>query len=317
MRLDGKGAIVTGSSTGIGRGIALTLAHYGASVVVNARGSGASGVKAIDDVVDEITSAGGKAIAVAGSVDDPNFANRLVERCIDAFGAVDILVNNAAIYDAQCILPVTECPLDTWQRILSVDVNSVFFMSRAALPHMIKKRWGRVITAASYAGTGRLGGSAYCTAKSALFGLTRAMAVDYGPYGITSNAYNPEALTPNSQSVDPEGMAAMVNRWVTRGALTARELNYMVELGGPDGVAPWIAYLCLDESANINGHTFAVEGRRVSLIAPPDEARLLYRNATDQGPWSLDELVKLSPMAFPLTNEWPRRSEEELAAWGG
>lgn len=313
MSLAGKRAIVTGSSSGIGRAIAILLAAEGAQVVVNARGSGPNGVAAINAVVDEITGSGGKAIAFAGAVDAPDVAKAMVARCVDAFGGVDILVNNAGIFGASA--PVDQCPLDEWRAVMRVNLDGVFFMCREALPHMKAQRWGRIITAGSLAGYGQIGGSGYSASKSALYGLMRSIAADYGPYGVTANCYNPEARGVMGGSADQTVFDGYVRHYKEKGFYTAAEAAYLAGIGGPDGVAPWIAYLCSDQADYLNGQTFALDTRRVALVAPPDEVRMLFRDAATQGPWSINELERLAPLVFPLVNEWPRREGQALADW--
>jgi 3-oxoacyl-[acyl-carrier protein] reductase len=310
MRLKGKRAIVTGSSAGIGKSIALMLAAEGASVVINARGA-----DKMNAVVAEIRGAGGTAIGVAGPVDDERFCNELIDRCVGEFGGLDILINNAAVYSIEAIGQLSACSTAEWMRIMGVNLHAPFFLCRAALPHMIAQRWGRIINAASYAGTGKMGGSAYSVSKSALFGLTRALAADYGPYGITSNAFNPEAITAMGNTVDPEIAKAMRRRYVEKGWRAEHELDYLNSIGGPDAIAPFVTYLCLDEADYLNGHTFALESRRIALLETPDEERILYRDHARQGIWSLEELRTMAPLAFPLSNTWPRRTGEALARW--
>ena len=237
MRLKGKRALVTGSSRSIGRAIARLLATEGAQVVVNARGSDSTGLRAIDEVVDEIRASDGIAIGLAGTVDDPDSAKRLIDGCVTAFGGIDILINNAGIYSIESVGPLIECSEEAWRQTLSINLNGVFYTSRAALPHMIRQRWGRIINAGSVAGTGRFGGSAYCASKAALFGLGRAMAADYGPYGITINTYNPEAHPVQDTSYYP----AVVQQWLQRGYVGPAEAAFREGMAGPEGVAPWIA----------------------------------------------------------------------------
>lgn len=310
--LAGRSAIVTGSSSGIGREIALLLARQGVNVVINARGSGDTGIAVLDDVVARIRADGGTAIAVPGAVNDPLVAQALVERCVEAFGSVDILINNAAI----CTLdPVDRCDAAHWREMIDINLNGVFYTCNAALPHMKRQRWGRLLTASSLAGLGVIGGSSYAASKAALLGLSRAMAADYGPYGITSNAYLPEARTAMGATDDAETFKAMRRHWHDRGYETAQESAYRLGTGGPEGIAPWIAYLCTDDAAYLNGQAFAVEGRRIAMIAWPDETRALYRDIETHGPWSLEELQTMAPLAFPVANRWPRRSAEDLAHW--
>ena len=314
VKLAGKRAIVTGSTTGIGREIALYLAAQGARVVVNARGARQGGIGAIDAVVDEIRTNGGSAIGVAGAVDDPKFAAHLVEECVRQLGGIDILINNAAILIPEALGPVGDCSLDAWEQTLRVNLFGPFYTSRAALPHMIEQQWGRIVNAGSYAGLGWMGGSGYSAAKSGLFGMSRAMAADYGPYGITVNVYNPEAMTPMNDDLAVP-YEQVIQHWVERGFRTQAEAEYIKGNGGPEGIPPWIAYLCSDAADYLNGEVFAVESRRIALVAAPDESRVLFRDYAKSGAWSLEELAQLAPLAFPIKNRWPRRSGAALAQW--
>lgn len=312
MRLAGKRVIVTGSSSGIGRSVALALAKEGAKVVINARGTGKSGTKAIDDVVDEIRSAGGTAFGMPGAVNDVAFAEELVNGCVKEFGGIDILINNAGVYVLEA---VADCTLEQWRQTVDINLNGTFYMSHFALPHMVRQQWGRIINTGSSASTGGLGGSAYAASKSALSGLTRAMAADYGPYGITCNVFNPEALTAMGAEESRDLFVAMHVRWHELGYLSAAELAGRIGTGGPDGIAPWVTYLCLDSSDYLNGRVFTTESRRVGMLAGPDETRVLYRDADRQGPWDIEELEAMAPLVFPVSNAWPRRTGEDLEKW--
>lgn len=315
MSLAGKSAVITGSSAGIGRAIALLLAEQGANVVINGRGSGARGQAAIDSVVEEIRAKRGQAIGIAGAVDDPAVAESLVSACVKEFGGIHVLVNNAGIFNAETNGPVHLCSLQAWHETIAINLNAVFYVSRVALRYMKRQRWGRILNAASLAGTGAIGGSAYVATKSALFGLTRAMAGDYGPWGITVNAYNPEADTDMSSSKDPAGFAAWMEVLIDRGFRTPAECRYSATVGGPEGVAPFVAYLCSDEAEYLNGHVFALEGRRIALLSSPAEGRTLFRDFAAQGPWSIEELARLTPLIFQVSNQWPKRTEAQLRAW--
>lgn len=311
-RLAGRSAVVTGSSSGIGRAIAMLLAAEGARVVVNGSGTTDASAAAIRHAVEEIRDNGGTAIGAAARIEDPDEAGRLIAQCVDTFGSIDILINNAAVF---ALTTVADCPLEQWRRTLDVNLDGVFHTSRHALPHMVAQRRGRIVTATSLAGLGTIGGSDYSASKAAVIGLGRAIAADYGPYGITSNLYSPEARTPMGETSDDSVFRDMRRRWVARGLETEAQSAYRMAVGGPEGVAPWVAYLCLDEAGHINGEVFAVEARRVALIAWPDETATLFRDAAAQGPWTLDELSILSPLAFPIANRWPQRTGAALEAW--
>jgi NAD(P)-dependent dehydrogenase (short-subunit alcohol dehydrogenase family) len=178
---------------------------------------------------------------------------------------------------------------------------------------MVKQRSGRIINAGSYAGLGWMGGSAYIAAKSGLFGFTRAIASDYGPYGITANVYNPEAMTPMGDSAG--GYFELLKYCEARGYRTPEETKYLIDIADGDGVAPWVAYLASDDSDYLNGQVFAVEGRRVAMVAMPEEERVLFHDYKANGAWSLDKLSLLAPLAFPVKNRWPRREGEDLVRW--
>ena len=310
MRLKDKRVVITGSSAGIGRSIALKLAGEGAKIVINARGAAA-----VEAVVREIGEAGGQATGFAGSVDDEAVAQNLVDHCVGAFGGIDILINNAAIFGPESIGPVDACPNDVWRQTLSVNLNGPFYLSKAALPHMKEQGWGRIVNASSMAGTGSLGGSAYSVSKAALIGLTRSMAADYGPYGITVNAYNPEALTAMGDSHDSASYEAFLLYLERRGLRTAQDTAYSKGVGGPEAIAPFVAYLCTDAADYLNGQVFAIESRRIAMLAMPEEQRSLFRDHARSGVWSIEELDLMAPMAFRVRNAWPRRTGQALQDW--
>ena len=311
MKLKDKRAVITGSSRSIGREIAKCLAEEGAKVVINASGASDASRAAMDSVVEEIRDLGGTAIGIAGAVDDPTSAKALVEGCVSEFGGIDILINNAGTYDTDGVSGVADCSDESWKKLFSVNVDAVFYTCRAALPHMVRQQWGRIINAGSVAGTGKFGGSSYVASKSALFGLGRAIAADYGPYGITVNTYNPEAHPSEDRDFFPE----IVKHWVKRGYVKQPEANFRAGMMEPDGVAPFVAYLCTEDAEYLNGHVFAVDARRVSILGRPDEQQFLYRDPTRDGAWTIDTFKNAAPFAFQVENEWPQRTGDDLAEW--
>ena len=311
MKLKDKRAVITGSSRSIGREIAKCLGEEGAKVVINASGASDSSRAAMDSVVEEIRDLGGTAIGIAGAVDDPASAKALVESCVAEFCGIDILVNNAGTYDTDGVGGAADCSDESWQKAIAVNLNSVFYTCRAALPHMVNQRWGRILNAGSVSGTGRFGGSSYAASKAALFGLGRAMAADYGPYGITVNTYNPEAHPSEDRDFFPE----VVKHWVKRGYVRQPEANFRAGMMEPDGIAPFIGYLCTDHAEYLNGRVFAVDARRVSILGEPDEQQLLCRDPVCDGAWTIDRFESTAPLAFQVENAWPRRTGEDLANW--
>jgi 3-oxoacyl-[acyl-carrier protein] reductase len=312
MKLLGKRAIVTGSSTGIGRAIAIRLAGEGASVIVNSRASKAQSMNDLDATVGEIRRNGGIAQAIAASVHDPADVKALVQACLDFYGGVDIVVNNAGIYSPTAI---DACSLEEWHSLLRTNLDGPFLMTREVLPHMKKQRWGRILNAGSSAGFGAMGTSGYAASKSALFGFTRAIAADYGPYGITANCYNPEGRSQMAGISDDKIFEAMLRHYEARGYCTPAEIQNLRSIGGPEGIGPWIAYLCSESADYINGQIFAVESRRIALISDPHEVRTLSNFVVPLDGVSADELERTAPLAFPLENRWPKRFDDDFERW--
>jgi NAD(P)-dependent dehydrogenase (short-subunit alcohol dehydrogenase family) len=319
MRFEGKNAIVTGSTRGIGREIALLLAREGAKVVVNGRGMGPDGpgtnMTDMDAVVEEIRAADGVAVGCAGAVQDFELARKLVETCYESFGSVDILVNNAGVPGG---LSVEACPPEYWNDTIGANLSGSFYCAHHAVPHMKKQRWGRILNCGSWSVTGRLGGSCYPASKAGLSGLTRAMAYSLGSWGITTNCYWPDARTAMTDqgSEGDELFVELVGSWHLRGWISDAERDHIAGIHGPEGVAPFVVFLCTEEADSINGCIFNVEAGRICLLPEPDPVAVLYRDVDREGPWSLDELSRVVPRSFGarLRNPQPKRPQEELDA---
>lgn len=196
LSLQGKTALVTGAATGIGRAMALMFAQAGARVVVNHLSQTAQA----QAVVQAITSAGGEALAIDADVS----LGADVQRLATEAGEVHILVNNAGILQEKPFLDTTE---DDWDRMLAVDLKSVFLMSRAVLPGMVARGNGVIVNLASDLGIlGRENYAPYCTAKAGVIGLTRSLAREFAPQGIRVNAIAPGPV--NTAMVSLEHMSA-------------------------------------------------------------------------------------------------------------
>jgi len=315
MKLAGRRVVVTGASTGMGLEIAKAFSKEGASVVVNARGSGADGRAALEEATAATTAAGTKAISFAGDVSEPGVAEQLIAACVDTFGGIDILINNAGVHDGGTILNQS---VEEWHRTLKINLDGPFLTSLAAAPHMKAQRWGRIINATSGAAWGGNGGTSYPASKAGLIGLTCAMARDLGMYGVTVNAYNPQARTRMSdgEATGEEAtkrFQAAMRSFLKRGFYTQAKLDWLLGMTPADGIPPWILYLCLEEAKYINGEVFFLDGRRVGLLSQADEVRTMLRSYNDHGPFPLDELIANAPIFFPLENRWPRKTDEEIA----
>jgi len=185
----GRSAIVTGSGRNIGRAVALALAAGGASVVVN----GHRDRDAVDAVVKEIADAGGRALGLMADVSKHAEVAALVRAAADAFGSVDIVVSNVGMRRMQ---PFLEIGLEDWDAVLATNLTPAFYLARNAIPHMQKRKWGRIILISGFDGFwGQVTQRAHnITAKAGLHGLAKALAREFGPDGITANTVAPGAI---------------------------------------------------------------------------------------------------------------------------
>lgn len=260
LRFDGDVAVVTGAGHGLGRAHALLLASRGAAVVVNDLGSSTKGGQDRDDgpaqaVVSEIRAAGGTAVANADTVATRDGGAAIVQRALDEFGQVDIVVNNAGIIRNRTF---TNIGPDELEPVLDVHVKGAFFVTRPAYEHMKSRRYGRIVNTSSSSGLfGSFGQSAYAAAKAAIMGFTKTLALEGTRYGIAVNAIAPGALTRMTPDV-LGGDSPLADR-------LGRTGDELEELMGPHRVAPVVAYLA-HRSCALNGETLSVAGGRVGRI---------------------------------------------------
>jgi 3-oxoacyl-[acyl-carrier protein] reductase len=238
----GQVVIVTGASRGIGRSIAVTLAKAGANVVVNYRNS----KEAADEVVDTIRSFGSKAIAVQADVTKPEDVERLVAAACE-IGPLRVLVNNAGIARSRLLLDTS---LEEWDELMRSNLTAPFLCSKAVLPHMIRQRYGRIINISSIWGIA--GGSyevAYSASKGGIIALTKALAKEVGPSGITVNAVAPGAIETDMLST------------LTAEELKAIEADTPVgRLGRPEDVANCVLFLASPSSSFMTGQVISPNG---------------------------------------------------------
>ena len=300
--LEGKNAVVTGAGRGIGRAVSLELAKHGAKVVVSDLGGTKAGdgtdVGPAQQVVDEIKKAGGVAVANTDNVTDFAAAERIIKTCVDNFGRIDILVNCAGILRDRMVFNMAE---EEWDSVIAVHLKGMFNMVRHASRLMREQKWGRIISTTSDAWRGSPGQPNYSAAKGGIVSLTYTVAGELGKYNVTVNAIAPMAAT--RMTMDEE-VKARFTKLYEAGAMTADQYDELVNMPGPEFVSPIVAYLCTEEAKIINGKVIGVSGGRVAVYSKPYEVAGLYRQNRKEGPWTVDDLIKLVPntlMSAPLT----------------
>jgi len=241
--LNGKVALVTGGSRGIGAEIAIELASRGASVAVNYAGSQACA----DTVVARIAEAGGTAVALKADVSDPVACASLVEQTIEHLGAVDILVNNAGITRDGLVVRMSD---EDWSAVIDTNLTGVFSVTRAAAKHMMKKRAGSIVNVTSVVGlVGNAGQANYAAAKAGVIGLTKSVARELAARNVRANAVAPGFIETD--------MTACLSEPVREGA---RGQIAMGTFGSPGDVAKAVAFLASDDAKYITGQVLAVDG---------------------------------------------------------
>ncbi len=241
--LDDRVAIVTGSSRGIGRAIALELARRGASLVINYHRDAV----AADGVVREIEALGARALAVQADVSTPAGAEALARAALETYGRIDILVSNAGIVRDTLLLRMSP---DDWDAVIQTNLTGAFHCAKAVQRTMLKQRSGRIIHISSVSGlVGNAGQANYSAAKAGLIGLTKALARELGSRNITVNAVAPGYIaTDMTANLAPQLVEA------------ARQQIPLGRLGQPEDVACAVAFLASDDAAYITGHVLVVDG---------------------------------------------------------
>jgi NAD(P)-dependent dehydrogenase (short-subunit alcohol dehydrogenase family) len=243
-RFTGKVVIVTGAARGMGKATAAAFAREGARVAVNDLVADAA-----ERAAAEIRASGGEATAIAADVSQRADAQRLAAETVQRYGTVDVLVNNAGILSRTAIESISE---EEWDRVMAVNVRGVFLCAQAVLPIMKARRYGRIVNVASSAGrsVSTFGGAAYTTSKAAVLGLTRHIAREGAPFGITCNSTSPGSMDTEMvrENATPERIAAEIDK-IPLG-----------RLGTGDDEARLVLFLASDDASYITGATVDING---------------------------------------------------------
>jgi len=284
---EGRVALVTGCGKrdGMGRAIARKLAAGGMAVVVADRlptgvrnlrqekvGDGGDGTwRGLESVVEEIEGAGGTVSLVTGDIGEEADARRMVDQAVERHGRLDVLVNNAAAPQGLDRQDIEDVPIEVWDSVLRINARGTYLMSRFAVPHMRRLRWGRIVSISSMAGLiAAPRSTAYSASKAAVIGFTRALAMDVAPWGITVNAICPgmvatsRAILSDDPTIDA---AAEIER---RGSRIA-----VGRAGQPEDVAEAVAFFASEGAGYVTGTTLALDGGGASgfpLTRPPAPA---------------------------------------------
>jgi len=246
MLLDGKVAVITGASRGIGRAVALELAQQGAKVVINYAGNAA----AAQEVKQLVEQAGGQAIVVQGDVADAAAVDNLISQTMEAFGRIDILVNNAGITRDGLLMRMKE---SDWDAVMNTNLKGVFFCTKAASRIMMKQKCGKIINMTSVVGVmGNAGQANYAAAKAGVIGFTKSMARELASRGITVNAIAPGFIATD--------MTAVLTDQVKSELAGQIPLN---RLGTAEEVAKAASFLASPAADYITGQTLHVDGGMV------------------------------------------------------
>jgi NAD(P)-dependent dehydrogenase (short-subunit alcohol dehydrogenase family) len=280
MNLEGKVGVVTGSGRGIGRAYAEALAEAGAAVVINDVDADVA-----QQTVDDITQAGGRAVAEVVPVGSSESADRLVNRAVEAFGRLDIMCTNAGILRDKTLWKMTDDDFDT---VIETHLRGTFTCARAAALRMRQQNeGGRIVVVSSIAGQrGNFGQTNYAAAKAGIAAYARTWAMELAKFNITVNAIVPNAITRMIASIP--GMGPLVEQ-AERGEPLPDMIRKGMGMGLPQDVAPLLVFLASDAAKDVTGQAIGLGGDKLSLWSHPQEIRMAYRD----GGWTADAIAEV------------------------
>ena len=264
--LEGRSVIVTGAGGGIGRDFALAMAAVGAKVLVNDIGTSVKGegrdARPAQKVVNDIKEKGGIAVASTDSVADWESANRIVSSTLDAFGRLDVVVNNAGILRDRFFFNLSP---EDWRAVIDVHLNGSFYVSRAAAPHFKSQNSGCYVHMTSTSGlVGNLGQANYAAAKLGIAGLSKSIALDMAKYHVRSNCISPFAWSRMIGSIPTETDDEKARVEKLKSMQTAK-------------IAPLAVYLASDDAREVTGQIFAVRANEIFLMSQSRPLRSVHR----------------------------------------